>query len=582
METGSVPAVCWRRGGVAPWSCAVQLMERNSINRVLVTGRSVNKLLTSLKDVWKMALELWRSPRGGDGALDACGLTSLAQTYAWPAALGSFATSRIPMDAVAASALVVAGYPWHLALTTRDCWDLACMHSSMASCVRCNDWPYALELFDALGTGCLGLRSPNIISYNSLLRSEPTWSSALRVFQEVAEVGLRRSSFTWTSTLASVPWREAMQETNEPPHISGFTHVQPWREAVRALDESFGPPRIPSHLQVKVLAKSFEATCSHAAGAWWIPDPSSPASRFAQASESGARYVRWAKETWKEMQDVEHCRMVPGVRLYLPSALQHGELCLEGPNSLQALVQKFQRLERLVVKGFRGLEPPKSGISFETQFTKMDAYLAHLRGELNRSGRCQLLEREVSSLEEVTAAYSNAVAIVNCCGLTAGTLAKDPTMFAARGQTVLVDAPEQTSFFSLQTGDQRPVYVLPQGDGTVAVGGCFLPEPRSPDASASRRVPGREGGWQCPELDQQLAEDILRDAQAWCPALRGRPVLRQPVDLSGVRPQTTFDRMVAPPEVIHNYGHGDVGVILSWGSAKEVAEILLAMTQSKL
>lgn len=245
METGSVPAVCWRRGGVAPWSCAVQLMERNSINRVLVTGRSVNKLLTSLKDVWKMALELWRSPRGGDGALDACGLTSLAQTYAWPAALGSFATSRIPMDAVAASALVVAGYPWHLALTTRDCWDLACMHSSMASCVRCNDWPYALELFDALGTGCLGLRSPNIISYNSLLRSEPTWSSALRVFQEVAEVGLRRSSFTWTSTLASVPWREAMQvrtqmaqETNEPPHISGFTHVQPWREAVRALDES--------------------------------------------------------------------------------------------------------------------------------------------------------------------------------------------------------------------------------------------------------------------------------------------------------------------------------------------------------
>ena len=63
---------------------------------------------------------------------------------------------------------------------------------------------------------------------------------------------------------------------------------------------------------MKVLAKSFEATCSHAAGAWWIPDPSSPASRFAQASESGARYVRWAKETWKEMQDVEHCRMVPG------------------------------------------------------------------------------------------------------------------------------------------------------------------------------------------------------------------------------------------------------------------------------
>lgn len=66
----------------------------------------------------------------------------------------------------------------------------------------------------------------------------------------------------------------------------------------------------------------------------------------------------------------------------------------------------------------------------------------------------------------------------------------------------------QVDLSSAVPGDQRPVYVLPQGDGTVAVGGCCLPEPRSPDASASRRVPGREGGWQCPELDQQLAEDV--------------------------------------------------------------------------
>lgn len=33
-----------------------------------------------------------------------------------------------------------------------------------------------------------------------------------------------------------------------------------------------------------------------------------------------------------------------------------------------------------VVKGFRGLEPPKSGISFETQFTKMDALLGTQTG----------------------------------------------------------------------------------------------------------------------------------------------------------------------------------------------------------
>ena len=62
--------------------------------------------------------------------------------------------------------------------------------------------------------------------------------------------------------------------------------------------------------------------------------------------------------------------------------------------------------------------------------------------------------------------------------------------------------PTETDGFS--PGDERPVYVLPQGDGTVVVGGCTIRE--TPSTAASLRVPG-EGGWQSPELDEELAKD---------------------------------------------------------------------------
>eukprot|EP00438_Fugacium_kawagutii_P025224 Skav215693 [mRNA] locus=scaffold5690:16896:30299:- [translate_table: standard] len=52
---------------------------------------------------------------------------------------------------------------------------------------------------------------------------------------------------------------------------------------------------------VSVLAKSFDFTCSHAAGAWWIPDPTTAKSFFGQGANAHGSYTRWAEQTWKEM-----------------------------------------------------------------------------------------------------------------------------------------------------------------------------------------------------------------------------------------------------------------------------------------
>lgn len=141
-------------------------------------------------------------------------------------------------------------------------------------------------------------------------------------------------------------------------------------------------------------------------------------------------------------------------------------------------------------------------------------YLADLRAQLDRSG-CRFVAGEVTSLEEVAKCYPSAV-LVNCLGLGASEVASDPAMWAARGQTLLVRAP-QARLFSLVTGDARPCYVLPQGDGTAVLGGCVLREPL--DSALKGSAEDVEG----------LAQELLRDARAWCPELESCTPLRHTV-----------------------------------------------------
>lgn len=59
--------------------------------------------------------------------------------------------------------------------------------------------------------------------------------------------------------------------------------------------------------KVTVLAKSFDQTCSHAAGAWFIPDPSTRESLFVME-----RYARWAKVTEEMLGGYKGCQRVSG------------------------------------------------------------------------------------------------------------------------------------------------------------------------------------------------------------------------------------------------------------------------------
>ena len=200
------------------------------------------------------------------------------------------------------------------------------------------------------------------------------------------------------------------------------------------------------------------------------------------------------------------------------------------------------------------------GTAFATLCTNMKPYLAHLRGRLEGAG-ATLVVASVASIDDAAARFPHAGVIINCTGGGCASLVGDDTMIPVRGQTVRVRAPEQKTFFSLVTGDKsKPFHVIPQGDGTCIVGGSKHPDD-------GRREP-----------DPELAARLLRQAAAWCPALRGcedhvvnQTVAWRPFRRDGVR----LEEEKRPGfRLIHNYGHGDVGVILAWGCADDVVGLV--------
>ncbi|PVU90816.1 hypothetical protein BB559_004430 [Furculomyces boomerangus] len=173
--------------------------------------------------------------------------------------------------------------------------------------------------------------------------------------------------------------------------------------------------------------------------------------------------------------------------------------------------------------------------------------------------------------------------VVNCAAL--GNLylsdVKDDSMFPARGQTLLVKAPNVTK--TVANIDVMS-YVIPRGNGTVIVGGTY-----------------QEGNW-TPTPDPETANNILIEALKICPQLVDETTPTKPQNMSsrigmlssriiaqnvGLRParkEGVCNQTSSVPNpyfgigsnslsnlqdipVVHNYGHGGYGYQTSWSFA---------------
>jgi D-amino-acid oxidase len=193
------------------------------------------------------------------------------------------------------------------------------------------------------------------------------------------------------------------------------------------------------------------------------------------------------------------------------------------------------------------------GFRFLVPVVEMPVYLPWLqRRYLDLGG-----ELEIRRLESLEVALRQSDVVINCTGLGAREFARDPEVYATRGQLVRVERGGVDRYIIDEHGPDGIAYVVPRSRDVI-LGGTSVQgdENLQPDPEEARSILRR-----CTALEPRLAS-----ARKLSDAVGLRPG-RERVRLEAERP--------APGKlVVHDYGHGGAGVTLSWGCADEVLHLV--------
>jgi len=183
----------------------------------------------------------------------------------------------------------------------------------------------------------------------------------------------------------------------------------------------------------------------------------------------------------------------------------------------------------------------------------MPRYLGYLAGRFKGLGGTIDLH-PVGSLAE---AAREAPLVANCTGVGARNLVPDPLVRAVRGQQVIVQNPGLDTFFIEAPRGPAWIGYHPHGD-YVTLGGVAVVDDWNLDP------------------DPVQSEAILRRCINVEPRLAGARVVGHRVGLRPGRPSVRLEvEEIDGARVVHDYGHGSVGVMLSWGCARQAVELLL-------
>ncbi|XP_013404742.1 D-aspartate oxidase [Lingula anatina] len=183
--------------------------------------------------------------------------------------------------------------------------------------------------------------------------------------------------------------------------------------------------------------------------------------------------------------------------------------------------------------------------------TECRRYLPWMMTRFKKNGG-HVVQQKVASLEELAGRYD---VVMNCCGLGARDLVAQHDVTPWRGQVVRVKAPWVKHMISTDDG----VYIVPCVD-SVVLGGV------------------KEVGHTNLNVDEETKNRIIKRCLELMPSLKNAEFLYDGV---GLRPHREPLRLELECvrfgekalKVIHNYGHGPIGVSLSWGTAVEAVRL---------
>ena len=178
-------------------------------------------------------------------------------------------------------------------------------------------------------------------------------------------------------------------------------------------------------------------------------------------------------------------------------------------------------------------------------------YLDYLINRFQKAGGEIKSEVHFDKLEDVNPKFD---LTINCAGIGARELARDPDLEPHRGQVAIVARPENVNC-AIVCDDAPLMYVIPRTNDCVFGGTNDVSDDWNPDPNTTKAIVA--------ECSRVLEIETPR-------VLRERVGLR-PFRKSGVRLEK--ETLSDDRTVIHNYGHGGSGFTLSWGCAEEVLKI---------
>jgi D-amino-acid oxidase len=274
------------------------------------------------------------------------------------------------------------------------------------------------------------------------------------------------------------------------------------------------------------------ATTSATAAAIWYPYLAAPADRV----------LAWAIVTLRELERLSAIR---GTGVTMRDGLEVFREPAPDPWWAPAVPGFRHASTAELPAGYR------DGYALRLPVADMSIYLDWLQQEILRLGG-RLMYRTVKRLDEVK---NSAHVVVNCTGLGARELVADSSLYGARGQVSVVDAPTVSRFIF---EEDTLTYVIPRV-ASVVIGGTL--EERVEDVT----------------VDEAVTASIRSRCVALVPALASARVVAERAGIRPCRPTVRVEREVIDGlPIVHNYGHGGSGVTASWGCADEVAQLVAA------
>jgi D-amino-acid oxidase len=264
---------------------------------------------------------------------------------------------------------------------------------------------------------------------------------------------------------------------------------------------------------------------------------------FPYDAEPADKVISWALETYKTLLDLTRDPHTGVSMIELRQFSRTGEIQI--PDWADSLVMSSAVETSLNVPSeFKG------GFSLTVPLMDTTVYLDYLANRFQKAGGEIMGNVCFNTLEDVDPKFD---VVINCAGIGARELARDPDLEPHRGQVAIVPRIDNLQC-AIVCDDAPLMYAIPRTNDCVFGGTNEVSDNLEVDPTSTNTIVA--------ECSQVLKIDKPQ-------VLRERVGLR-PFRKSGVRLEC--EKLRDGRAIIHNYGHGGSGFTLSWGCAVEVFE----------